>query len=169
MEQNWDFYDTFSCPGSIITLFSPSGLPGPQKQAETVVYIAFLSHFRSGNKTFLIPIYPTMRTHLRLHSILYPGLLLALVSTTISCKKDALADAGTSSLTPASVVAADAAQQLAIVNSSWQVNWNKYADGVYPATAAVADFGNAGSWVNNRAWISAGSLRRTVLPNRLSD
>ena len=54
------------------------------------------------------------------------------------------------------------------INSTWNVNWDGYADGTYTSAAAVADFGNMSGWVDTRTWISAGSCRIKLLKDALS-
>lgn len=101
-----------------------------------------------------------------------PGLLLVFSLSVISCKKTtSSAIEANSPMTPDTGVyaAAPVLQQSISTNSSWAVNWNNRADGTYAVGAAAADLGNVSGWVNTRAWISAGTLRITLLPNRLSD
>ncbi|THU41479.1 hypothetical protein FAM09_05060 [Niastella caeni] len=54
------------------------------------------------------------------------------------------------------------------VNSTWSVNWNNYADGVYTSSAAANDFGNISGWNDTRTWISGGTSRIKLLKNALS-
>ncbi len=65
--------------------------------------------------------------------------------------------------------AAPVLQQSISTNSSWIVNWNNHPDGTYAVAAAATDLGNVSGWVNSRSWISAGTLRITLLPKKLSD
>ena len=106
---------------------------------------------------------------MRPYRLQYPILLFVLSIPFISCKKEAVADATTSSLVQATITASAGTVQATTLNSSWAVNWNNYNDGAYSATAANTDFGNASGWVGRRAWISAGTLRITLLPKALSD
>ncbi|WP_207511775.1 polysaccharide lyase [Longitalea luteola] len=52
--------------------------------------------------------------------------------------------------------------------STFSVNWNNYADGVYTSSAAAADFGNISGWNDTRTWISGGTCRIKLLKNALS-
>lgn len=54
------------------------------------------------------------------------------------------------------------------INSTFSVNWNNYADGVYYHSAAAADFGNISGWNDTRTWISGGNCRIKLLKNALS-
>jgi hypothetical protein len=88
-----------------------------------------------------------------------------------SCKKEALTDTAGTNAAPAmqsSAAGASGLLQTEGANNSWWVNWNNYADGMYPDTDALLDFGNASGWVNSRAWISNGSLRVRLSPKTLS-
>ncbi|SEW51766.1 polysaccharide lyase [Chitinophaga arvensicola] len=79
-----------------------------------------------------------------------------------SCKKD---------LTPAdpSLAMAGAAIGISVINSTWSVNWDNYANGTtYTATNAANDFGNVTGWNNARGYISNGNLRIQLDPNALS-
>ncbi len=110
-----------------------------------------------------------MKISFRPNCLQYPTLLFVLSIPFISCKKEAVADATSPSAIPASATASAATVLATNVYSSWTVNWNNYAAGVYSTTAATTDFGNASGWVDKRAWISAGTLRVTLLPKALSD
>ena len=82
------------------------------------------------------------------------------------CQKTAIHD----SASPADVTATTKVQAAAasVINSTWSVNWNNYADGVYPGTAATSDFGNISGWNDTRTWISGGTCRIKLLKNALS-
>src|SRR4051812_39226211 len=54
------------------------------------------------------------------------------------------------------------------INSTFSVNWNNYADGVYSSSSAAADFGNISGWNDTRTWISGGTCRIKLLANALS-
>jgi hypothetical protein len=54
------------------------------------------------------------------------------------------------------------------INSTFSVNWNNYADGVYTSAQAAADFGNISGWNDSRTWISGGNCRIKLLANALS-
>jgi hypothetical protein len=54
------------------------------------------------------------------------------------------------------------------INSTFSVNWNNYADGVYTSSQAAADFGNISGWNDTRTWISGGTSRIKLLANALS-
>jgi hypothetical protein len=54
------------------------------------------------------------------------------------------------------------------INSTFSVNWNGYADGVYTSSQAAADFGNISGWNDSRTWISGGTCRIKLLANALS-
>ncbi|WP_205508609.1 polysaccharide lyase [Longitalea arenae] len=54
------------------------------------------------------------------------------------------------------------------INSTFSVNWNNHADGVYTSSAAAADFGNISGWNDTRTWISGGTCRIKLLKNALS-
>ena len=54
------------------------------------------------------------------------------------------------------------------INSTFSVNWNNYADGVYASSSAAADFGNISGWNDTRTWISGGTCRIKLLANALS-
>lgn len=54
------------------------------------------------------------------------------------------------------------------IKSTWSVDWNNYADGVYASTAAANDFGNISGWNDSRTWISGGTCRIKLLANALS-
>lgn len=54
------------------------------------------------------------------------------------------------------------------INSTFSVNWNNYADGVYTSSQAAADFGNISGWNDSRTWISGGNCRIKLLANALS-
>jgi len=99
------------------------------------------------------------------------ALLLLPAITIVSCKKEVLNSMDAAALpapVSAGMMSATDTLQGRTVNSTWEINWNNYADGTYPVTNAKADFGNASGWADNRAWISGGVLRVRLLPKALS-
>jgi len=92
-------------------------------------------------------------------------LALAIGFMLMGCQKTAINhNASPSDVTTTAKVQAAASA----INSTWSVNWNNHADGVYPSSAAASDFGNISGWNDTRTWISAGTCRIKLLKNALS-
>jgi hypothetical protein len=91
-------------------------------------------------------------------------------ATGISCKKEVVGSIDTEPAAPVPVTNAMSAATTpnTRLNSSWSLNWNNYADGIYTGANASTDFGNASGWTDPRAWISAGTLRVRLQPKALS-
>jgi len=83
---------------------------------------------------------------------------------TTGCKKTALSD----NASQPDVATTTKVQAASVINSTWSVNWNNYADGVYTSSGAASDFGNISAWNDTRTWISQGTCRIKLLKNALS-
>jgi hypothetical protein len=92
------------------------------------------------------------------------GLLtLTIVLLMTGCKK-----ATTESNDQQQETTTDATAHTEAILSTFSVNWNNYADGVYTSSQAAADFGNISGWNDSRTWISGGTSRIKLLANALS-
>lgn len=88
-------------------------------------------------------------------------LILGFTSTLLSCQKDLLFD----KIIDDEIVET----QGRAIYSSRAVDWNNLANGTYARNAAVSNFGNlSGTWQENKAYISNGTCRITLLKNALS-
>src|SRR5688572_16606092 len=54
------------------------------------------------------------------------------------------------------------------IKSTWSINWNNHANGVYTNSEAAADFGNVSGWNDSRTLISNGTCRIKLLKNALA-